>query len=265
MRNSLPVSLTLAKLILLRAWMLLGCCLLPTVLTAQVGEHRSEFSFGINGGYVLSSVGFTPRVPQKQHGGMTAGVTFRYTSEKYFSSICAVVGEVNYVQAGWRQDILTIDDQPVINASTGQAETYERQLNYLQLPIFARMGWGRERSGMQFFFQIGPQVGWLLGSGVTKNYSFDERNLTDRTSKVVEQETMDIEHKFDYGIAGGLGLEYSNRHIGHFLIEGRYYFGLGNLYGNSKRDYFAKSNLSTITVKVSYLFDLAKTINPKIK
>ena len=50
---------------------------------------------------------------------------------------------------------------------------------------------------------------------------------------------------------------------GHFLLEGRYYYGLGNIYGDTKRDYFAKSNLGAIIIKMSYLFDIAKTSKNK--
>lgn len=244
---------------------LIVCCLSFVSATAQIGEHRDEFAVGVNGGYVLSSVSFTPTVPQKMFGGMTGGVTFRYTTEKYFSSICALVAEVNYAQIGWKEDILDLKDQPVINQITGVAEEYERRANYVQVPLLARLGWGRERKGFQFFFQAGPQIGILLNESTTANYELDKRNAGARASHIVEQEQMPIENKFDYGIAGGLGLEYSHPSVGHFLLEARYYFGLGNIYGNSKRDFFAKSNYSNIYVKVSYLFDLAKTKNNKIK
>ena len=232
---------------------------------AQIGEHRDEFAVGVNGGYMLSSIGFTPTVPQKMLGGMTGGVTFRYTTEKYFNSICALVAEVNYAQMGWKEDILTIKDEPVINRVTGLAEEYERHINYVQVPLMARLGWGRERRGFQFFFQVGPQVGFFLNESTKCNYDFANRNMVDRASPIVAQETMPVENKFDYGIAGGLGMEYSNPVLGHFLLEARYYFGLGNIYGNTKRDYFAKSNQSNIVIKASYLFDLAKSKNNKIK
>ena len=74
-----------------------------------------------------------------------------------------------------------------------------------------------------------------------------------------------VENKFDYGIAVGLGVELSMRKLGHILVEGRYYYGLGNIYGNTKRDYFAKSNHQTIVIKASYLFDIMRSKNPKIK
>ena len=70
---------------------------------------------------------------------------------------------------------------------------------------------------------------------------------------------MPVEHKIDYGIVAGIGMEYTIPKVGHFLLDGRYYYGLGNIYGDSKRDYFAKSNLSNIVVKLTYLFDITKT------
>ncbi len=236
------------------------CSLFISPAGAQVGEHRSELAVGVNGGYVLSSVGFTPRVPQVQHGGLTGGVTMRYTSEKYFSSICAIVGELNYARIGWKEDQLDLNDQPVINQLTGLPEQYQRDMTYVQLPVFARLGWGRERRGFQFFFQAGPQLGYFLSESTRKNFDLDTRNDLARTSHVVAQDTMAVEHRFDYGITAGLGLEFSNPHIGHFMLEGRYYYGLGDIYGNSKRDFFARSNFGNIVIKLTYLLDIRKTI-----
>ena len=213
----------------------------------------------------MTSVNFLPKVPQGMLGGYTGGLSLRYTCEKYFKSICAIVAELNYSQMGWKESILTPNDEPVINYSTGLPEEYQRMITYVQLPIFARMGWGRERRGFQAFFQVGPQLGYYLSESTETNFDTRKPNLVERTSSVDRQYEMPVENKLDYGIAGGLGLEFSNRHIGHFLLEGRYYYGLGNLYGNSKRDYFAISNFQNITVKLTYLFDIVKTKNPNIK
>ena len=237
---------------------------------AQVGDHRNDMAVGVNGGVVLSNVGFLPKVPQALHQGLTGGLSFRYVSEKYFSSICAVTAEVNFAQIGWKEDILTPDDEPVINSSTGLREEYQRDMTYLQVPVFARLGWGRERRGLQFFFQVGPQVGFFLSEKTKMNFPWEKRTPafndgSGRTSGIVAQDTMAVEHKLDYGIAGGLGLEFSHPKLGHFLLEGRYYYGLGNIYGDTKRDYFALSNFSNIIVKLSWLFDLKRTNNPKIR
>jgi hypothetical protein len=100
-----------------------------------------------------------------------------------------------------------------------------------------------------------------LGESTSKNY--DTPNLatdgTGRSNAVIAQESMPVEKKLDYGIAAGLGMEYSNRQVGHFLLEARYYYGLGNIYGSSKKDFFGKSNYGNIVVKATYLFDIVRT------
>ena len=245
--------------------LLLFVCLGALPMQAQIGDYRSEFAVGASAGYVLSQIGFMPEVPQLQHKGVMAGLAARYTTEKYFSSVCAIVAELNYVQVGWEEEILTPNDEPVINAYTGQPEYYKRDMNFLQIPVFARMGWGRERSGFQFFFQVGPQMGIFLNEKTNKNFNINERNAPARTSQIIAQDTMAVENKLEYGIAGGVGLEFSHRKLGHFLLEGRYYYGLGDLYGNSKKDYFGRSNLTNVVVKLTYMIDLHKTNNPKIK
>ena len=241
---------------------------LPFSARAQIGDYRTDLAIGVNGGYMLSNVGFMPEVPQNMLGGLTGGLTVRYTCEKYFKSICAIVAEVNLAQTGWKEDIKDADRQPVYYADDTQKLNplfYERKMTYLQIPLMARMGWGRERKGFQFFFQVGPQIGMFLSESTSTNVVPGKETLNKRSSSVVAQDTMAVEKKFDYGIAGGIGLEFSNRKLGHFMIEGRYYYGLGNIYGNSKQDYFGKSNQQAIVIKMSYLFDIFKTKNSNIK
>ncbi len=239
----------------------LTALLLLLVVSAkgQVGEHRNDLAVGVNAGYVLNSIGFVPKVTQTMHGGMTAGISARYVCEKYFSTICSVAAEVNYTSLGWKEKILDPQDQPVINPVTGAAEAYSRNIGYIQIPVFAHLAWGRENKGFQFFFQAGPQFGLYLSESTDSNFNWDERNTTDRSNKTDEQGTMPVENKFDYGIAGGLGMEYSHPRAGHFQLEARYYYGLGNIYGDSKRDFFGRSNHGSIVIKVAYLFDIMKT------
>ena len=232
---------------------------------AQVGEYRTDFAVGVNGGYMLSNVGFQPDVPQTMLGGMTMGVTFRYTCEKYFQSVCAIVAEVNIAQTGWKEKIEGMQNQPLYYEGDPNALHYERKMTYLQIPLFARLGWGRERKGLQGFFQIGPQFGIFLSESTDTNVIPGLEPTEPRSSNIVAQETMPVEKKFDYGIAGGAGIEFSVPKVGHFLLEGRYYYGLGNIYGNSKSDYFGKSNFGQIVIKATYLFDIIKTKNDKIK
>ena len=230
----------------------------PMMASAQIGQHRNVFSLGANGGVALSSVGFDPDVSQKQHIGFTGGLSWRYTSEKYFSTICSIAGEVNFASIGWKENILTLNDAPVVN-SNGAKEQYSRTLNYIQIPVFAHLAWGKEQNGFNFFIQAGPQIGLLLSEKTSKNYDSPNMDATSgRSNTIIAQESMDVENKFDYGIAAGAGMEYSNKHVGHVLLEARYYYGLGNIYGSSKRDFFSKSNISNIVVKATWLVDLSK-------
>ena len=154
--------------------------LIPIVASAQIGDHRNELAVGVNGGYAMSNVGFSPNIPQKTFGGASAGLTVRYTCEKYFKSICAIVAEVNITQMGWKEDINNADQEPVVNKVTGEPELYQRQLTYIQVPLMARLGWGRERNGFQAFFQLGPQLGYFLKEKTEMNFEYDDRNIADR-------------------------------------------------------------------------------------
>lgn len=242
----------------------LSFCSLTTV-QAQIGEHRSDFAIGVNGGYVLSKVGFTPTVQQKQHGGITGGLSLRYVCEKYFKTICSVYAEVNYAKVGWTEDILDIENNAVLISGTGEALKYQRDITYIQIPVFAHLAWGREERGFNFFVNAGPQIGIYLNESTTTNFDKTTPTENDRVSNITAQYDMPVEKKFDYGIAAGAGVEYSIPKVGHFLLEGRYYYGLGNIYGSSKKDYFGKSNFGQIVVKASYLFDITRTKNVKRK
>ena len=168
-------------------------------VSAQIGEHRNDFAIGFNGGYMMSSVGFIPEVQQKQHGGLTGGFSMRYTCEKYFKTICSIYAEVNYAQAGWEEDILDMENNPVIITETKEAMAYKRTINYIQVPIFAHLAWGRETRGLNIFVNAGPQFGLYLSDSQKTNFSVEHMPATDnnRVSSVVAQDTMAVKNKLD--------------------------------------------------------------------
>lgn len=210
---------------------------------AQISDARNNLAVGVNGGLNFSSVSFTPSIKQNNLQGINGGVTARYICEKYFAMICGVQLELNLSQRGWNEKI-----------EDGTGNTYQRTLNYLEIPFLAHIAFGRER-GVRFFLNAGPQVGFFIGDKEEKGGG---EWITDyRPNGVIYQYGKDVENKFDYGITGGLGLEVRTG-IGNFLVEGRYYYGLSDIYGNSKKDDFARSGNSTICGKITYLFDLTK-------
>lgn len=239
--------------------LLLLSLLMVLNVKAQVGEHRNEFTMGVHGGIVLNTLDFMPTVNQNMYTGKEAGVMFRYTCEKYFNTICSIQAEINYAQLGWKEELLDANDNPVpsYNAATGkfdgEPESYKRQINYIQVPILAHLAWGKEKKGVNFFFNAGPQFGYYLSESTETNVDMEHINPS-RVNKTKAQYSMEVENKIDYGIAAGLGVELHIQHVGRFHLEGRYYYGLGNIYGDSKRDFFGKSSNQTITARIGYCF-----------
>lgn len=226
---------------------LLTLSIIAISATAQIGQLRDNLAVGFNGGYNLSSVDFSPTIKQGLQPGYTGGFTLRYTTEKYFSLICAAQLEVNIAQRGWNE---TIED--------GTNNTYSRTTNYVEVPFFAHIGWGQEERGVQFFFNAGPQVSLYLNGeefyGFTDEYPWNPNN---RPNGITAQYGKQVENTLEYGIAGGAGMELKTS-IGNFTLEGRYFFGLSDMYGNSKADPFGRSANTTITIKLSYLVDVLK-------
>ncbi|MBR6142571.1 MAG: PorT family protein [Bacteroidaceae bacterium] len=217
------------------------------LLFAQVGQHRTDLAIGISGGFVMNRMSFTPTIKQKFKSGMTIGFTARYTCEKYFNMICAFQGELNYSQAGWKENIST------------SADTYQRTIHYVQMPLFANLGFGRERGGVKGFLVIGPQLGFCIGECEKRGGEWSAVSLALRPNGVIQQYNLKVQKKFEYGIAGGLGMDVSTKKGHHFIIEGRYFYGLSDVFSNSKKDPFGRSANGTIYAKVSYLFDVVKT------
>lgn len=212
---------------------------------AQVGEPRRDLSVGLTGGYTMSKMDFMPKIKQASKGSPMFGFAARYICEKYFTTVCGVEIEMMYNNLGWEE---VIED--------GSNNTYKRDLNYVQMPMLMQMGWGRERRGLKFLFEAGPQLGLYISGKEHKGG--DTWNPSNRPSNVTHQYGREPDHTFDYGIAAGLGLEASTP-VGHFLLQGRYYYGLADIYDNSKRGYFSRSANQTVYVKLTYLFDLLKT------
>lgn len=220
---------------------------------AQIGERRNEIRVGVNSGVSMNSIDFDPTIKQSRLVGFNGGVSLKYTCEKYFNTICALQVELNYARLGWKEDIQS-------SSGVELPDTYQRNMNYLQLPMLANLGWGREQRGFMFYVIAGPQVGWCFSDGSKRGsaWTLNTEGNPDRPNNMYAQYDMKIKHKFDYGITGGVGLELNTAKAGHFTIEGRYYYGLGDVFGNSKRDVFSRSANGTIVVKLAYYITVLK-------
>lgn len=193
---------------------------------------RQELAVGGSFGMNFSSVSFVPKVQQGMRIGYAGGATLRWITEKNLG----LQAELNFTQHGWKEDF---EEQP-------QYE-YERALNYVEVPFLTHIYFGSRR--VHVFVNLGPKIGYLLGESTKSNLGGAEPNKNNA------QHDMPVEKKFDWGLCGGPGLEIRTG-AGSFLLEGRYYYALGDIYGNQKKDPFPKSASQVISVKLTYLFPL---------
>jgi len=220
-------------------WMAL-CFMATSAAWGQTGAGR-ELSVGASFGLGLSTVSFVPKVPERALWGTHSGLTVRWLTEKHLG----LVAEVNYGQEGWQERF----DESALH--------YSRRLHYVDIPFLTHVYYGGRRA--RFFFHLGPQIGWCVCDKAKGNVATDAEGeqTTNGVAHPSAQQTMPIAHTFAWGLCGGPGLEVRTG-AGIFQLEARLYYALGDIYGNRKADFFARSSSQVLSAKISYLFPLTK-------
>lgn len=211
----------------------LSCC---PCLAQDFSNHN--ISVGAKGGMTLSRVNFQPSVPQSMISGMILGASVRYIEEKHFG----LIAELNLEQRGWKENFKPLEGY-----------SYKRQFTYLQLPLLTHIYFGSDKA--RFFFNAGPEIGIMIGSKTSSNFNYEDvDNMEDiaSTYRKVEQLSMPIDHKFDYGISAGLGMEVNITPKHAINLEGRFYYGLNDAFNNHKTDPFQGSSSMSIMITLGY-------------
>lgn len=224
-----------------RAALLLSLALLICLSAAAQRRIDKRIYVGGNGGVVLTRQTFSPSVPQSWRIGPHFGGVFRYIEEKHFG----IIAELNFSQRGWKEDF------------EGTPYAYSRSLTYIELPVMTHIYFGGER--FKGFVNLGPQIGVMIANGVSAN--FDTTNptaLPDFPSNVhrTEQYGLDVKNHFDYGIVAGVGAEMAIGTKHSVMLEGRFYYGLGNIFSSKRSDEFSSSSGMSIGITAAYLFRL---------
>lgn len=202
---------------------------------------RPKFEIGASAGATLSNQQISPKIQQKMLQGITAGVKFRYSEEKLFG----LMAEINIDQRGWKEDF----------EDTGF--NYERKLTYIDVPVMTHINFGSRK--FRGFFNLGPSFGYMITSSINANFDYENPSQVEGfpiADRYVNQMKMPIKNKFDYGIVGGGGIEFRIKNKHSIMLEGRYYFGLGNIFPSAKKDEFSASRGTSIQIALSYLFRL---------
>lgn len=231
---------------MLKKYILLVSALLALSVYGQKKEFKPEWNVGVGFGPTFSSVDFAV-LPSKGRGVSTknqmqyhGGIAVRYISENHLGFIA----ELNYSQQGWEQ---SFKDNP----------TYEHshKLNYLELPFMAHIYFGSDK--VRFIFNVGPKVGYLLGENedISQALADDLASGNFSGDNTTYQYYRNADRKIDYSIVAGMGLELRTG-IGSFMLEGRYTFGLGDIYNSKRSDVFSRSANRVIAAKLTYYVKL---------
>lgn len=200
-------------------------------------NFRQELAVGASFGTNFSSVSFSPKVKQGMLMGFNGGATVRWNTEANLG----LQAELNFTQQGWQEKYESHPEQE-----------YKRTINYLELPFLTHIYFGGKR--VKAFINLGPKIGYALSENTTTNLGddFEKEENSD-----TYQHGKPIDKKFEWGLCGGPGIELRTG-FGYFLLEGRYYYALGDMYNSRKEDHFSKSASQTISVKLTYLIPVFK-------
>ncbi len=208
-----------------------------------------EWAFGINGGATLSKISFNPSVQQEMLMQYTGGITARYISEKNIG----LQVELNYSLRGWKERTESVNvysnfsPVPAPSDSSMHYTNYCRSLAYLELPIMTHIYFNMGKRA-RVMFLLGPQISYFLNEKTINSEIIV--SIPETTRPYYNKE---VERVFDYGLLGGMGFELRTG-IGSFIVDGRYYFGLSDIFSNHKEDYFQSSSNQVISIKCAYLF-----------
>lgn len=207
-------------------------------LDAQT-HYKSHVHIGGHAGFTLSEMDFVPTTKQTMLAGMTMGFSFRYAEERHVG----LLAELNFSQRGWKEDF------------EGAPLSYSRTLTYIELPVMTHIFFGSRK--FKGFVNLGPQIGLNLGSSISSNFDYEHPESVPEMPqgyRMNDQMWMSVKNKFDYGICAGLGGEYIMRHRHSFMLEARFYYGLGNLFADSKKDTFSASRSLSFYITLGYMF-----------
>ena len=223
----------------MRRLLLISVIFVSVILSGKAQTHfDSRIDLGARGGVTLSTVMFKPSITGTFGLGYTGGLMFRYTEENHFG----LIAEVNLVQRGWAEKF---EDLPY---------KYQRVLDYVEIPVMSHIYFG---SRGKFFINAGPEVAYYLGDRIKSNFDYHDTSglegFHDKNRRM-EQLTMKVSQKLDFGIVAGLGGEFSINRRNSLALEARVYYGIGNVMPSGRQDTFSLSNQLSIAVTAGYWF-----------
>jgi hypothetical protein len=210
---------------------------------SQTNSFSPEWAFGVNGGANLSQMRFNSRyyIPQGLYVQPSGGLTVRYISENHFG----ILGELNYSLCGWMEKRDTMNNSHL--------NEYTRSLAYLEIPLMTHLYFNLGKNA-RLIFNAGPQFRYNIGEKVRKKIIDPDNPLS---PPPYYDDNSRVDHKFDYGLKGAMGIEIRTE-IGFFVLSGSYYFGLADVFNNARSEPFQASSNQIIGINLTYLVRIKK-------
>lgn len=244
--------------------MLLIAAFTSLAASSQV-KAQSSFYLGIKGGLDIPKLQAGGGSPVSKGYSSILGPYFGVFADYGINPHWSISPELNYsVQGGQKngqQAIPGSQFDPQVPAGTYFYANFKSKatMHYLELPILVKYKMALAQQ-WKFIVDLGPYVGYLLNA----------KNVTSGNSPVYEDEgetqpiapsqnfdanssiTDDI-HRFNWGVQGGVGLQYYTRHTGYFCLN------VGGNYGFMNIQKYAedgKNNTGAATIALGYALRL---------
>lgn len=234
------------------------------LLAASAAAAAGDLRIGLRGGLSIPNIqgsdtdiftrGFTSR----------RGPSFGVFVERALAADWSLVLEFNYTsQGGKRNGMQVITEVPPglpTDLYLFADFNNETILDYLELPVLARLSFGR---GRRFFLNAGPYAGYLVRArAVTGGSSLiylDESGtqpvVPSPVSFDADTDVLDSLKRWNLGLTGGAGLSMPAGH-GEIIIEGRFQLGLAVLQKDVATS--GKSRTGAFVVALGYCFSRAR-------
>jgi hypothetical protein len=128
---------------------------------------------------------------------------------------------------------------------------FSRTLTYIEVPVMSHVYFKMGRHN-EIALDAGPKIGWFLTDTSSSNLPSDfGEEGSEYYVSITAHHTLPVSRKFDYGIQAGLGYEFKFGQKVSLQLQGRYYYGLANLWPDSKADDFEQSSNQSIQIVAS--------------
>lgn len=249
--------------------------LLTVLLFICFSARAQDFALGARGGISipnLSGGGSSVQNPLNTGYSSRLGPDFGLFGEFKFSKLFSIQPMLEYSSQGGQKNgyqALATPAEFVQMFPPGQAPTYlyatynsQAKINYLMVPILAKLGRDFKKSPLRFYVDVGPFISFLLSAHqVTSGQSqlYADPNKTQQLTQQPQSfdANTDIKNQLqgtNFGAEANAGLIYKLGHC-HLFVEGGFNYGFLNIQKGTAN---GKNNTGAGTVCLGYSYSFGK-------